>query len=178
MIRLVQHHDAEAILGLVNANRDRLRPWMTWVDGHRSLSDTKRFITGSLLRYASLMRMDNLIIADDRPVGIVCFNWINAEHKAASLGYWIDAEFTSRGLATNACRELVDYAFCRLKLQRIEIRVSANNLQSRKVPLRLGFRHEGLLRSVEWLYDHFEDNDVFSLLRHEYPAQPSVMPRA
>ena len=68
---------------------------------------------------------------------------------------------------TAACRTMTRHALGELKLNRVEIRCAVGNERSRAIPKRLGFSEEGRLRGVEWLYDHFEDHIVYSLLAGE-----------
>ncbi len=72
---------------------------------------------------------------------------------------------------TRACRALVDYAFAKLQLNRVEIRCATGNLRSQAIPERLGFTREGTLREGEWLYDHFVDLIVYSMLAREWPNE-------
>ena len=68
---------------------------------------------------------------------------------------------------TRGCRALIAHGFTELDLHRVEIRCAVDNLKSRAIPERLGFRREGQLREVEWLYDHFVDHVVYGLLAGE-----------
>jgi ribosomal-protein-serine acetyltransferase len=70
---------------------------------------------------------------------------------------------------TNACRAVVTAAFENYPLHRIEIRCATGNHKSCAIPKRLGFTYEGRLRQAEWLYDHFVDLEVFSILAPEWP---------
>ena len=38
-------------------------------------------------------------------------------------------------------------------------------------PERLGFTYEGTLRDKEWLYDHFVDSAVYSMLDDEWRVE-------
>jgi len=63
---------------------------------------------------------------------------------------------------------LIDYAFHELQFNRVEMRCAAENKKSRKIPEKLGFREEGLLRQAGWLHDHFVDMMIYGLLASEW----------
>lgn len=70
---------------------------------------------------------------------------------------------------TRACQAMITYAFHTMKLNKVEIRCATENVRSRAIPERLGFKEEGLIRQAEWLYDHYVDLVVYGLLASEWP---------
>ena len=44
----------------------------------------------------------------------------------------------------------------------------SENLKNLRVPERLGFAEEGVVREVRWRLDHFADHVVYGLLAHEW----------
>jgi ribosomal-protein-serine acetyltransferase len=89
-------------------------------------------------------------------------DWPN---KATYLEYWLGASHQGKGIMTASCRVVVDYAFGTVDLHRLTIRCAAENRRSRGIPERLGFAFEGIARHAEWLYDHFVDHAVYSLIK-------------
>jgi ribosomal-protein-serine acetyltransferase len=73
---------------------------------------------------------------------------------------------------TTAVRALIDNGFQDLDLNRIQARVATANYPSLAVCDRLGLKREGVLRQAEWLYDHYVDLTMNSVLRSEWKAQP------
>lgn len=65
----------------------------------------------------------------------------------ANLGYFVDVERNSRGLATAAIGEIVDYAFSDLGLHRIEAGTAVDNIASQRVLEKNRFTRVGLLRA-------------------------------
>jgi ribosomal-protein-serine acetyltransferase len=53
-------------------------------------------------------------------------------------------------------------------LNRIEARVATGNHASQAVCDRAGLKKEGVLREAEWLYDHYVDLTVNSILKSEW----------
>jgi ribosomal-protein-serine acetyltransferase len=103
-------------------------------------------------------------------VGVIGHHGIDRRIRATELGHWLAANAQGRGVMTRSCRALVKHAFEELGLNRVVIRCATENLRSRAIPLRLGFRHEGVLRDAEWLYDHYVDDDVFAMLARDWKA--------
>lgn len=71
---------------------------------------------------------------------------------------------------TQCTKAIIDYAFNKLDLNRVEIRASVENIKSQAIPERLGFTKEGRLRSEERVQGRFTDSYVYSLLKSEWQA--------
>jgi ribosomal-protein-serine acetyltransferase len=63
---------------------------------------------------------------------------------------------------------MLDYGFKDLGLNRIEIKCAVENLKSARVPEKLNFTKEGILRQAELLNGKFVDLYLFSLLKNEW----------
>jgi len=72
---------------------------------------------------------------------------------ALEIGYWIDKDHVGKGLATEVAGALAEIALKIKDVDRVEIRHEPANLASGRVPEKLGFTREALLRRVN---DHFE----------------------
>ena len=167
-LRPLNLRDAGALFALVEANRERLRRWLPWLDANRSVVDSRAFI----LRVRAQARLGAAqsfgLWWQDRLVGIAGFVWIDALNRSAAIGYWLAQEAQGHGLMSAAVSALLRHGFRTLKLNRIEIRAGVRNRRSRAIPERLGFRHEGTLRQAERLADRFVDHAVYGLLAGEW----------
>lgn len=63
-----------------------------------------------------------------------------AEADRLEIGYWLRADATGRGYATEAARALLELSNSIPEVTRVEIRCDARNRPSAAVPERLGFR--------------------------------------
>jgi ribosomal-protein-serine acetyltransferase len=88
------------------------------------------------------------------------------------MGYWLAKSHTGRRLMTAAVKALVEEGFQQLDLNRIQARVATDNHPSQAVCDRLGLKKEGVLRQAEWLYDHYVDLTMNSVLRSEWEEKP------
>ena len=52
---------------------------------------------------------------------------------------------------TACCRAFVAHGFDTWKLNRITIECATENVRSRAIPERLGFKLDGIVRGIEWL---------------------------
>ncbi len=64
---------------------------------------------------------------------------------AAELHYWIRSDRAGRGLTTEACRALIDWARDGLGLNRLTLWAGRDNPASRRVAEKVGFSHLGPL---------------------------------
>jgi ribosomal-protein-serine acetyltransferase len=106
--------------------------------------------------------------------GQIGYNYFNSIDRRTELGFWLGKEFEGRGLITRACTALIDNAFDKLSMNRIEIRCGADNLKSRRIPEKLGFKLEGTARQSEWLHDRFVDLAIYAMLSSEWRSQSSL----
>ena len=165
---LLNEDDTQALFDLTDENRDYLRQWLIWVDNIETLSDVHRYIRSSLGQFVENNGFQTGIWYRGTLSGIIGYQNVDWIHRSTTLGYWVGAPFQGKGLVTRGCRALIDWAFQEWQLNRVEIRCVTENDRSRAVPERLGFTQEGRLREAEWLYDHFADLVVYSMLADEW----------
>ncbi|OGQ46463.1 MAG: hypothetical protein A3H42_00140 [Deltaproteobacteria bacterium RIFCSPLOWO2_02_FULL_46_8] len=162
---------AEALSALIEKNRKYLRQWLAWLDLNKGLEDTQAFIEHSIKEHKEKKSIVTGVWYRGKLAGVASLVKIDWMHKWTVIGYWISEEMQGKGLVTKSSRALIDYAFHDLKLNRIEIRCATENQKSRAVIERLGLKKEGITRQVEWLYDHFVDALVYSVLAEEWSAE-------
>jgi len=70
-------------------------------------------------------------------------NVIRGAFCSAYAGYWIDGRLAGRGIMPTALAMAVDHAFTNAGLHRVEVNIQPDNVASRRVVDKLGFREEG-----------------------------------
>jgi ribosomal-protein-serine acetyltransferase len=113
-----------------------------------------------------------MLLSGGEIVGMISFNSIEKLNRCATVGYWLAKSQTGRGLMTGAIKALIAKGFQQLKLNRIQARVATGNFLGQAVCDRAGLKKEGVLRQAEWLYDHYVDLTMNSILRTEWKEQP------
>ena len=157
--------DAEETFALVDKNRAYLRQWMPWVDDVQSPDDCRKNLES--LQKDPDASPELVLVYNNHIIGRLGFHQIDKLNRSTSIGYWLDADHQGQGLMTMAVQAVLDYAFGTLNLNRMVIRAAVKNQSSRAIPERLGFQQEGIAREAEWLYDHFVDLAVYSLLKDD-----------
>ncbi len=170
-LRLLAGYEAADLFALTEHNRAHLRQWLPWLDTNASAADTLRFVEDARERYSNREAIEAGIFHRGHLVGMAGLNAIDWNPRRAEIGYWLTVDAQGQGLVTNACRTLATHAFTECDLNRLEIRCATDNARSRAIPERLGFVCEGVLRQVEWLYDHFVDHALYAQLRQDWQQQ-------
>ena len=106
-------------------------------------------------------------------LGLALAPHVDGEAREAELGYMLAPAARGRGIATEALRQLSDWAFGTLGARRLQLLISVDNRASSRVAQRAGFLHEGVLRSLHVKQGLRSDTEVWSLLpsdaRREWP---------
>lgn len=169
-VRVVRPEDAARLCELETRNRQELeigapaRPedWFT-VDGQ---SEAIAHALASREAGQSLPLVIEAEVQGSRQVvGRVGLSAIiRGAFCSASLGYWVDASMTGRGIATQAVRLASAAAFQGLGLHRLQAEVQVGNEASIRVLERCGFEEYGLARSYLHLGGRWADCRLLQLL--------------
>lgn len=79
------------------------------------------------------------ILLDDDLVGLMTLNDVNHQTKTAALDYWVAVPFWGKGIATNAARLAIDFAFEKLCLLQLDSGCLARNPASARTLEKAGF---------------------------------------
>jgi ribosomal-protein-serine acetyltransferase len=167
-LELLEEQHAEELFAVLDRNRAYLRRWLPWLDQNTNPEHTRAFVRINLQQYASRNGFACAIRDEGAIAGVVGLHAIDWPNRKTSLGYWLDEARQGRGLITRSCSTLLDHVFDELGLHLVEIGCAVGNDKSCAIPERLGFRRDGMLRQREWLYDHYVDHVVYSMLAAEW----------
>lgn len=166
-LRELYEKDAGPLFQLTDSNRAYLREWLPWLDQNKSVESTLAFIQHNM----QLSKADSAaqfgIWHRGELAGVIGYNAIDKTNRYAYIGYWLAEKSQGRSIMTKACAKLIEDALITRKLNRVEIHCAVENKKSRAIPERLGLTLEGVLRQKEFIYDHYNDMAVYSLLSTE-----------
>ena len=108
--------------------------------------------------------------ADDRLVGTVTLVDWDRTNRRAEIGFILHPSHQGRGLASDAVRTALEWAFGPMGLHRVEADVEPANVASLRLLERLGFRREGLSRERWWTRGRWTDSVMPGLLADDLVA--------
>lgn len=167
-LRAPERGDYEAWASLRAGSRDFLTPWEpSWPPDALSRSSFRARIA----RYAEDWRTDQaynffIFTRDETMIGgIGLSNIRRGVSETASLGYWVGQPFARQGYMTAVLPLVVDFAFERLGLHRLEAACLPTNIPSRSLLARTGFQQEGYAREYLCIAGKWQDHLLFAILR-------------
>jgi [ribosomal protein S5]-alanine N-acetyltransferase len=165
LLRPARMEDAAALADAQVRSRDHLRPWEPRHDEDWFTAEGQAAqLRDKLKRFRTAQTIPWLLVEGDRVVGAATLSSVVlGPYRNASLGYWIDAGSTGRGLATAAVRAVCRFADTQLRLHRIEASAQLDNLPSQRVLEKCGFERIGVSRS----HLHINGDWVDCLLFHK-----------
>lgn len=108
---------------------------------------------------------------EQRIVGTCTLADIDRTNRRAEIGFALARELWGQGLILRAVPPVIQLAFERLDLRRIEADADPRNAASIRVLERLGFQREGLLRERYIQLGEVQDAMVFGLLRRDWDTR-------
>lgn len=151
ILRVPQAGDGQDLFEAVSESLDELRAYLVslpWVAAEPAVEASEAFARNGQANFLARRDFPFLMIerATGRLVGATGLHRPVWSTPKVEIGYWVRTSAAGRGLVAEAVEALQAYAFAELGVVRVEIVTDAENLRSRRVAERCGFRLEGVLR--------------------------------
>ncbi|MGD0056975.1 MAG: GNAT family protein [Methanomassiliicoccales archaeon] len=115
-------------------------------------------------RYFMIQSLDGA-----RDIGLIGLDKIDFRNASAELQIIIgEVEYWGKGLGSEAIRVLLDHAFARMNLHRVDLRVADYNDRAIACYKACGFQAEGRLRHDHFHKGGYRDSFVMSILKEEF----------
>lgn len=148
-MRQIRQADAEPLFRLIDANREHLVKYLSWVETTKDQSDTEKFIKSAVENFEQGIGQLFCIVYQKEIVGTI--GLIVREYKSIPthmIGYWLDQGKQGKGIMTSCTKLLCQNAFEKLDCESILIRCHDTNDKSANVALRSGFTYVGTFDDV------------------------------
>jgi ribosomal-protein-alanine N-acetyltransferase len=104
-------------------------------------------------------------------------NIVRRAFCSAYAGYWVDVRYAGRGITPTALALAVDHAFRYGGLHRIEVNIRPENMASRRVVEKLGFREEALHRRYLHIDGAWRDHVGYALTTEDLASEGGLLSR-
>jgi [ribosomal protein S5]-alanine N-acetyltransferase len=171
VLRIGSNKDIKDIIK--NINNLNVSRWLTVVSYPYKRKDAKEFINKQLKESRKMIKENyffSVELASLKKVIGGCSLRVNRLFKTGTIGYWLGESFWRQGYGSEILEALMDHAFNKLKLRRLEAMVFVGNPSSGLLLEKYGFKLEGLKRkAVICKADKkVKDEYIYGLLKEEY----------
>ena len=133
--------------------------------------DAKSFITYTLNSAKENNYHEYGICFKDDPnniIGCIGLCSISSRSLKAELGYWIDRNHWKKGIASEAAKAIINFAFKELKLHSVFARHFDMNPASGKVMQKIGMTYVGKMREHEQRLGKYYDVIYYETIASDY----------
>lgn len=111
---------------------------------------------------------------DNKPVGRIVLWEIDHQNKEWEIGWFVHPDDINQGFATEAALEMIDFAFRKLSIHRLQALCHEKNIGSEKVMIKIGMKKEGTLRGVRKLNNKWCNMHIYALLDSDFMIKSSI----
>jgi len=94
--------------------------------------------------------------------------------SSTEIGYMVTPEGRGKGYCTEAVAIILDYLYLLREIDRIQALIAEENVASKRVLEKNGFKKEGVLRRLFYSLGKWWDTSVYSILREEW-GSPKIL---
>lgn len=181
-LRPYRRADARAWAEVRRANEQWLSKWEptpygTWHDLNSPAAF--RAVHADLRRAArSGSAMPFAVCYEDQLVGqLTLGNIVRRAFCSGYAGYWVDSRHAGKGITPTALALAVDHAFSVGGLHRIEVNIRPDNLASRRVVEKLGFRQEAYHHRYLHIDGDWRDHLGYAMTTEDVSAEGGLLAR-
>lgn len=178
VLRAPRHSDFRQWTALRIASANFLRAWEpTWASDHLSrISFTNRVYwaqrsisKGTAVPLFLIRRGDSALLG-----AITLDNIRRGPAQAGTVGYWIGEASARQGFMREALNGVANYAFTALDLSRLESACLPENVASRAVLEKCGFKYEGVAQSYLQIDGRWRNHVLYANLRNDRRGKTDV----
>jgi ribosomal-protein-alanine N-acetyltransferase len=160
--------DAEALFGL--ASDPEVTRWFSW-GPYTSVDQPAGYIERAAERRERGEQLDLLIVHHEAgPIGITGLSEFSARDRRAMVGTWFGRDWWGTGANTESKALIFHLAFRYCGLVRVGAYSDVANERSKRALIKVGLRHEGVLRGWHRHGDVQKDVNVHGMLVSDWES--------
>ncbi|MCK5449556.1 GNAT family N-acetyltransferase [Candidatus Pacearchaeota archaeon] len=162
-IRKPKLSDAKALKGLIN-NKELLKQLCDY-PYPCPLKRMEKDVEDGIKGWKTKKSFSFTILVDGEIAGSIILENPSKDKGRYDLGFFVGRKFWSKGIATEAIKQIVKFGFDKLKLYRIQADNDSDNLASGRAMERAGFKLEGVLKKIQKKKTKFIDLHMWGITK-------------
>jgi len=139
-------------------------------DSHKSINDSKDFLTKCIKQYTlgqpPLLGIE--LKEQNKLIGTIGFGSIDFLSKRAEFGYALHVGYWNQNITSEASLAILQFGFRTLELERIFATCFTTNVASYRVMEKVGMTYEGILRSYHSKNGQRIDARMYAITRDDW----------
>lgn len=141
-------NDSDVLYQAIKVSSKEISQWLSWLTSDYDLKAAEDFIKIQINNWDEDLEYTYTIKNHQGDfLGTIALHVYDTQNDVASIGYWMNTKYASKGLCTQAVKLLVKTAMKVLNLIRIEIIVAVGNIASQKVAEKSEAQFEAVLKN-------------------------------
>ena len=177
-LRLPEHRDFREWAKLRHQSRAFLSPWEPiWAADHLSRASFTNRVYWSQRAVKNGNAVPLFVFHKEagQLVGAITLDNIRrGPSQVGTIGYWVGQQYARQGFMSEAIIAMVAHAFGALDLSRVESACLPDNLASRGVLEKAGFKYEGVAQSYIQINGRWRNHVLYAALRSDRRGRSSA----
>jgi len=177
-LRLPEHRDFREWAKLRHQSRAFLSPWEPiWAADHLSRASFTNRVYWSQRAVKNGNAVPLFVFHKEagQLVGAITLDNIRrGPSQAGTIGYWVGQQYARQGFMSEAIIAMVAHAFGALDLSRVESACLPDNVASRGVLEKAGFKYEGVAQSYIQINGRWRNHVLYAALRGDRRGRSSA----
>ena len=170
-LRLPEHRDFREWAKLRHQSRAFLSPWEPiWAADHLSRASFTNRVYWSQRAVKNGNAVPLFVFHKEagQLVGAITLDNIRrGPSQVGTIGYWVGQQYARQGFMSEAIIAMVAHAFGALDLSRVESACLPDNVASRGVLEKAGFKYEGVAQSYIQINGRWRNHVLYAALRRD-----------
>ncbi|SJZ38577.1 ribosomal-protein-serine acetyltransferase [Pilibacter termitis] len=156
------------VFEVIENNREIFNQWFFWTEFTREIEDSENFQVSQLEEFGKGNVIVFNIFYQERLVGMIDVHAIDQLNKRGEVGYWLDKDYTGRGIMSTALKTIEEYVFTETELNKLLIKHDIENKNSKHVITANNYRLVGELKEEIFHNKQFHDCLIYEKTKNEW----------
>lgn len=170
-LRFLKDTDVEDIFEAISSQRSYKGAWLK-ISNENLFDETTKFVKYVIEQKENVFDLIYVIEYKKLFAGLLGLQKIDHLNRKAEYTCWVQEKYQYLDILAEASSKFIEHYFKNLGFNRLEIRITEDNLKVKDIARRFGFVKEGIEKQGRYLADRkFADVIVFGVLKSDYETK-------